>query len=366
MITNGTDAISRTRNKVGKMFSTFSFRKVFVLLMHAHVILFTCSGYFSRSGLSGMILSKFSPASSRRDLLLLATIRPICLQQSYHHGMNRGSVRIWQITPNRPPILQFRGFRPPNSFHNPKEKFGDTAYRKFFNSLPVAIILFYMFDWSYIWNNSIPAVITTPFNFVGGKIVSFLQWALVRKADSLAANPQPEEQSQQEQLEEMNEVEEHSMLANLWDYLHIHKKKDHREGGFRDRKVIEYENRIRLYSHPDKVFRYFATVKVIYNNKESELCMTPDDFLRALTPGIKQPEGLGLDQYRVVDLSKVCFVYLNVFPFCLTSLSSVNLLSLSFSLSLHKNSNGDSTDDCSILFQLLLFVRNSSLPHICI
>ena len=33
--------------------------------------------------------------------------------------------------------------------------------------------------------------------------------------------------------------------------------------GFRNRKIIEYENRIRQYSTPDKIFRYFATYKVI-------------------------------------------------------------------------------------------------------
>ena len=32
--------------------------------------------------------------------------------------------------------------------------------------------------------------------------------------------------------------------------------------GFRDRKIIDYENRIRSFSTPDKIFRYFATYKV--------------------------------------------------------------------------------------------------------
>ena len=29
--------------------------------------------------------------------------------------------------------------------------------------------------------------------------------------------------------------------------------------------------------------------------------MTPGDFLRSLTPGVKQPDGLGLDQFRKFD-----------------------------------------------------------------
>ena len=33
--------------------------------------------------------------------------------------------------------------------------------------------------------------------------------------------------------------------------------------GFKDRKIIEYENRIRSYSTPDKIFRYFATYRMV-------------------------------------------------------------------------------------------------------
>ncbi|CAH2268018.1 jg10206 [Pararge aegeria aegeria] len=70
--------------------------------------------------------------------------------------------------------------------------------------------------------------------------------------------------------------------------------------GFRDRKIMEYENRMRAYSTPDKIFRYFATVKLTFG-ENTEVYMTPDDFLRAITPGMKQPDGLGLDQYRRYD-----------------------------------------------------------------
>ena len=37
--------------------------------------------------------------------------------------------------------------------------------------------------------------------------------------------------------------------------------------GFRDRKIIDYENRIRSYSTPDKIFRYFATYKSIHHDE---------------------------------------------------------------------------------------------------
>ena len=32
---------------------------------------------------------------------------------------------------------------------------------------------------------------------------------------------------------------------------------------FHDQKVMAYEDRIRAYSTPDKIFRYFATLKVV-------------------------------------------------------------------------------------------------------
>ncbi|XP_061815618.1 calcium uptake protein 1, mitochondrial isoform X1 [Nerophis lumbriciformis] len=69
--------------------------------------------------------------------------------------------------------------------------------------------------------------------------------------------------------------------------------------GFRDRKVMEYENRIRAYSTPDKIFRYFATLKIIGEHGDTEVYMTPQDFIRSITPNEKQPENLGLDQFIV-------------------------------------------------------------------
>lgn len=54
--------------------------------------------------------------------------------------------------------------------------------------------------------------------------------------------------------------------------------------------VMEYENRIRAYSTPDKIFRYFATLKVIGEHGDAEVYMTPQDFIRSITPNEKQPE----------------------------------------------------------------------------
>ncbi|KAK0075084.1 hypothetical protein PV326_011888, partial [Microctonus aethiopoides] len=82
------------------------------------------------------------------------------------------------------------------------------------------------------------------------------------------------------------------------------KKNKKQKIGFRDRKIIEYENRMRHYSTPDKVFRYFATLQVVVHDTH-EVFMTPDDFLRSMTPGVKQPDGLGLDQYKRIDPKNV-------------------------------------------------------------
>merc|ERR1719339_489809 len=78
--------------------------------------------------------------------------------------------------------------------------------------------------------------------------------------------------------------------------------------GFRDRKIIEYENRIRQYSTPDKVFRYFATFKLVDEKGNHEIMMTPLDFLRSISPGEKQPELLGLDAFIHVSPTEVSTV----------------------------------------------------------
>jgi len=62
------------------------------------------------------------------------------------------------------------------------------------------------------------------------------------------------------------------------------RKKSKDRVGFRDRKIIDYENRIRAYSTPDKIFRYFATYKstsdseVIWNIEIDEY-FTTQNFL---------------------------------------------------------------------------------------
>lgn len=74
------------------------------------------------------------------------------------------------------------------------------------------------------------------------------------------------------------------------------------QAGFRERKIIEYENRIRSYSTPDKIFRYFATLQDVNTN---DIYMAPEDFVRALTPDTMQPIGLGLDKFKKFDVKKI-------------------------------------------------------------
>ncbi|XP_067928469.1 calcium uptake protein 1, mitochondrial-like isoform X2 [Watersipora subatra] len=77
-------------------------------------------------------------------------------------------------------------------------------------------------------------------------------------------------------------------------------KKKRKKTTFKEKKVMEYENRIRNYSTPDKIFRYFATLKVKQGHSD-EIFMTPEDFVRSLMPGSLQPEEYGLDKFRRFD-----------------------------------------------------------------
>lgn len=60
-----------------------------------------------------------------------------------------------------------------------------------------------------------------------------------------------------------------------------------------DRITSNYEDQIRYFSNAEKIFRYFATVKI-----GEHIYMRPQDFIRSITPGEMQPEGLGLDRYQ--------------------------------------------------------------------
>lgn len=125
------------------------------------------------------------------------------------------------------------------------------------------------------------------------KIVqSYLKKLKVEAASALAESGK-KNKSKKSNGDEDDEIEEKKGEA---------KGKKKERPGFRDRKIIEYENRIRAYSTPDKIFRYFATLRVYNESGDSEIFMTPEDFLRSLTPGVKQPEGLGLDQFKRVEI----------------------------------------------------------------
>ncbi|XP_054154411.1 calcium uptake protein 1 homolog, mitochondrial-like isoform X2 [Oppia nitens] len=150
----------------------------------------------------------------------------------------------------------------------------------------IFLLFIIVFNVENIWVVYVPEIIRDPIE-TGLKMT----WSFVRKicgykrVDALTID---DKSTADEVIDEQSDI----------------KSKKKKKNGFRDRKIIEYENRIRMYSNPDKVFRYFASLKIIYDQNETEIYMTPDDFLRALTPGIKQPDGLGLDQFKRIDLSK--------------------------------------------------------------
>lgn len=80
-----------------------------------------------------------------------------------------------------------------------------------------------------------------------------------------------------------------------------HKRLSPHRDSFRDYTIMQYENRLRLHAHPTKIFRYFATIKMKNKSGKWELYMTPNDFLRSIQPGLKQPENLGLDKFQILD-----------------------------------------------------------------
>ena len=85
----------------------------------------------------------------------------------------------------------------------------------------------------------------------------------------------------------------------------LKEKRTEKKLGFKDRKIIEYENRIRSYSTPDKIFRYFATYRMVDEKGHQEVMMTPQDFLRSITPGIQQPPNKGLDQFTNITKNDI-------------------------------------------------------------
>ncbi|CAK5081776.1 unnamed protein product [Meloidogyne enterolobii] len=82
-------------------------------------------------------------------------------------------------------------------------------------------------------------------------------------------------------------------------------KKKKKKIGFRERRIIHYEDRLRAYSSPDKIFRYFATIKLINEDGTFDIFMTPEDFVRSLTPGVMQPRKYGLDKYKIINTNEV-------------------------------------------------------------
>uniref|UniRef100_A0A674GMW6 Calcium uptake protein 1, mitochondrial n=1 Tax=Taeniopygia guttata TaxID=59729 RepID=A0A674GMW6_TAEGU len=122
-------------------------------------------------------------------------------------------------------------------------------------------------------------------------------WQRAYAEDSVRHGPRAEPGEKMKHEEEESSEDRRAVASGDEEAPPEGKKK--KRSGFRDRKVMEYENRIRAYSTPDKIFRYFATLKVINEHGESEVFMTPQDFVRSITPNEKQPENLGLDQFIV-------------------------------------------------------------------
>ncbi|EFO93177.1 hypothetical protein CRE_10282 [Caenorhabditis remanei] len=126
-------------------------------------------------------------------------------------------------------------------------------------------------------------------------LMSDFEW-LKEQIKGASAPFRPQASQIEEQKESISEIEV------------VKEKPKKKKLGFRERRIIEYEDRLRLYSTPDKIFRYFATLKIIDPNDESgrifEVFMTPEDFLRSFTPGVMQPRRWGLDSFKAYNPEK--------------------------------------------------------------
>lgn len=221
--------------------------------------------------------------------------------------INNNFVQIKQKKNGTITITSRRHFKnPPNSFVKHKEKYAGTFIEQFLIVTIVFVLSSFIIDYPYIWQEVMPDFITRPFKVTHRFIIDHMKdfWGL-KKADSLAndngggvesdlgenvSNESQDEQkiTDENMTEETTEesqsaVVEQSVLSNVLYYFNVANARDQdsaKAGGFRDKKIIEYENRIRLYSNPEKIFRYFASIKIVYNNGDSEIYMTPDDFLR--------------------------------------------------------------------------------------
>ncbi|CAI2351448.1 unnamed protein product [Caenorhabditis sp. 36 PRJEB53466] len=141
-----------------------------------------------------------------------------------------------------------------------------------------------LYNWNYVMVLAGMAILMSDF-----------EW-LKEQIKGASTTFRPEASQKEEQPSNGGEVEE------------AKEKPKKQKLGFRERRIIEYEDRLRLYSTPDKIFRYFATLKIIDPNDESgrvfEVFMTPEDFLRSFTPGVMQPRRWGLDSFKSYNPEK--------------------------------------------------------------
>eukprot|EP00834_Sanchytrium_tribonematis_P000440 NODE_8_length_66115_cov_0.981823.p25 type:complete len:280 gc:universal NODE_8_length_66115_cov_0.981823:24027-23188(-) len=129
--------------------------------------------------------------------------------------------------------------------------------------------------------------------------------------------------------------------------------------GYREQILGNYENRVRAYSHPLKVFQYFASLNNEY--------MTMEDFVRSLIPynskdhvtrntKINIPKTSSL---LLADLNKDGKISFDEYVFYL-SLLTIPLRSLKSAFNLFDKNNSGGVDDEELQEMLLTFSRQSA------
>ncbi|CAD6192737.1 unnamed protein product [Caenorhabditis auriculariae] len=158
-----------------------------------------------------------------------------------------------------------------------------------------------LFNWNFAAIIFIMSILMLDYEWILGKInessknfkPNASQLKEAESEGSLASSSESEAETESDSENDLKEMKEKPKKKKI---------------GFRERRIIEYEDRLRMYSTPDKIFRYFATLKVMDPNDDSgrsfEVFMTPEDFLRSFTPGVMQPRRWGLDSFKVYQPEK--------------------------------------------------------------
>jgi len=72
-----------------------------------------------------------------------------------------------------------------------------------------------------------------------------------------------------------------------------------------DPEMLQHENRVRMYSAPDKIFQYFSSFQLVTGTGRKTVMMTPMEFYCAITPDCGLQHGVGAEAHVDVTETEV-------------------------------------------------------------